>query len=497
MESFKDDETKSFLRELPRDLTFRNKSLQIVEPTFGVNILPIPEQENPDIHYRCPKCFNFPKIEFIDKNEEIIIYTCCCYKNKRVPVKDLFYNGKDISKKFMSFPDSNNILINIDNNNNTQKKEEILGYKCIKHISEQNNKIENNNFEYYCFHEDCCENLCKDCLESHLKQNHEEIGVFDYQNFETIRKVNEILKFENKNKIFEINDDNESTINLSGFENSMTENERKEKNDKDFVIKQVTKNVSKIVPKVDKEKIHKTFIEFINIIIHDYTLYPNYSHFVNIDNIYRFLIKEPQKKKEENQRKENQRIKIRFILTNGNKHNLFFSPFETIKDIKRGYLYKSEPSYKFELFYNEYKLEDDMIIKDIITERDKIRNMMDIIVSKISEFDNIQIREVKCPKCYDNILLDILDYKFHLHDCKNGHSKSKILFNDFMKTQKNNDYLYCYYCYRSSIFPTSFYKCFSCKKNLCLSCKEKHDKKHEIMNLEEINSICNIHRNIS
>ena len=97
MESFKDDETKSFLRELPRDLTFRNKSLQIVEPTFGVNILPIPEQENPDIHYRCPKCFNFPKIEFIDKNEEIIIYTCCCYKNKRVPVKDLFYNGKDIA----------------------------------------------------------------------------------------------------------------------------------------------------------------------------------------------------------------------------------------------------------------------------------------------------------------------------------------------------------------------------------------------------------------
>ena len=136
-----------------------------------------------------------------------------------------------------------------------------------------------------------------------------------------------------------------------------------------------------------------------------------------------------------------------------------------------------------------------MVIKDIITERDKVRNIMDIIVSEKSYLDDIQIREVKCPKCNDNILLDILEYKFNLHDCKNGHSKNKILFNDFMKTQEKI-VLYCNNCDQSSINPSYFHKCFTCKKNLCLSCKEKHDKKHEIMNLEEINSICKIHNGI-
>ena len=79
--------------------------------------LPIPKLEDSNIHYRCPKCFNFPLIEFINKNEEIIIYSCACYKGKRIFIQDLF----DKEKKYMSFQ---------SNPNKDSKIEEVVGYMC-------------------------------------------------------------------------------------------------------------------------------------------------------------------------------------------------------------------------------------------------------------------------------------------------------------------------------------------------------------------------------
>ena len=40
--------------------------------TFNLDIPPIPKLNNPNIHYRCPKCYNFPLISFL--NEEYISY---------------------------------------------------------------------------------------------------------------------------------------------------------------------------------------------------------------------------------------------------------------------------------------------------------------------------------------------------------------------------------------------------------------------------------------
>ena len=55
-------------------------------------------------------------------------------------------------------------------------------------------------------------------------------------------------------------------------------------------IEQVSKNTIKILPKKNLDKIHNNFIELINIILTDYTLYPNYIHFFNIQNIYRIYL---------------------------------------------------------------------------------------------------------------------------------------------------------------------------------------------------------------
>lgn len=59
--------------------------------------------------------------------------------------------------------------------------------------------------------------------------------------------------------------------------------------------------------------------------------------------------------------------------------------------------------------------------------------------------------------------------------------ESKILCNNCKKTNKNES------------FEHKFYKCLSCKQNLCPLCKSSHNKKHEIIDFDEKNYICEEH----
>ena len=45
-------------------------------------------------------------------------------------------------------------------------------------------------------------------------------------------------------------------------------------------------------------------------------------------------------------------------------------------------------------------------------------------------------------------------------------------------------------------FNNSFYKCFTCNKNLCPLCQSKHNNLHNIINYNDKNYICNIHNEI-
>ena len=163
MDSYSYDKSRSLNMDLPSSYYSRNSSkLELNEPNLSFDELPIPELENSDIHYICPKCFNFPLIEFIDKNEEKIIYSCSCYKKQIINIKDLFNEEKNymLFKKITS-----------------QKFEDIIGLKCTKHKSIYLKSSEYNNFEYYCF--SCYKNLCKKCIEEHLKDRHD-LLIFDY-----------------------------------------------------------------------------------------------------------------------------------------------------------------------------------------------------------------------------------------------------------------------------------------------------------------------------
>ena len=106
----------------------------------------------------------------------------------------------------------------------------------------------------------------------------------------------------------------------------------------------------------------------------------------------------------------------------------------------------------------------------------------------------IQSKDIICPKCNENILIIIKDYKINLYNCKNGHKINDILFNEFENTQKIDiSKITCINCNKNNKFNScdnEFFRCITCNSNLCPLCKSFHDKEHKIINYDKRNYIC-------
>ena len=153
--------------------------------------------ENINIHYLCPKCLNFPFIEFIDEIE--IKYNCGCSDRKehKLKIKDLFdpklnymiYNNiKNNDNAGETFFNNEENKDNDDDNINRD-----IDFKCKKHKSFKTHK-----FRYYCTN--CHKNLCKECCQRHYKSHN--LIVFDLNNSKIIEKligINDIIN--NKKRI--------------------------------------------------------------------------------------------------------------------------------------------------------------------------------------------------------------------------------------------------------------------------------------------------------
>ena len=261
--------------------TFIPKDLKWKEPL-------IPKLEKYiNTHYLCPKCFQFPLIDFISK--EYIYYKCFCKdrEKKLVQIKELF--NKDA--QYMTFL-NNYLLINSSENS----KDKIKGFKCTEnHNSEKNGK-----FRYYCI--GCRKNVCSECVIGHLseeeKNKKHDLIVLDFQrinNYKKIEFVNNLIKEENKKNNIETSNDNisfEEICEIIPLENK----------------------VIKIKEEI-KEKFDY-FIEFINIIFTDYFKFPNYYHTYNIENIHRFFKNE-----------HNFGIRVKYINQQNKNIRLFGSQF--------------------------------------------------------------------------------------------------------------------------------------------------------------------------
>ena len=126
---------------------------------------------------------------------------------------------------------------------------------------------------------------------------------------------------------------------------------------------------------------------------------------------------------------------------------------------------------------------------------------MNIVVNKndlfVNEKREIISKDIICPKCKENILIDIKNYKIHLYGCKNDHNIDNILLNNYKETQSIDiSKIICNICNENNKYNThnnEFYICITCHKNICPLCKSTHNKNHIIINYDDKNYICMKH----
>ena len=146
---------------------------------------------------------------------------------------------------------------------------------------------------------------------------------------------------------------------------------------------------------------------------------------------------------------------------------------------------------------------EELTFEEMINKEDKKRNKMSILVTKKENIDKeeendiIKSKDIICPKCGESIRMDIIDYKITLYECKNGHKIENILLDKFVNTQKiDRAKIKCEICKeknKSIIYNNNFYRCITCKKNICQLCKLNHDKTHQIINYTDKYYICEKH----
>ena len=142
-----------------------------------------------------------------------------------------------------------------------------------------------------------------------------------------------------------------------------------------------------------------------------------------------------------------------------------------------------------------------LTINEIIKSFDKQNNKMSIQIidsEKNEENDiNIKPKQVICPQCKTIAKMDINNYRIRIYNCINNHDIKNILLENFEKDQKINiSKIICDECKnrnKGNSYKQIFYRCITCKLNLCPICKEKHDDNHGIINYDDINYICEKH----
>ena len=165
---------------------------------------------------------------------------------------------------------------------------------------------------------------------------------------------------------------------------------------------------------------------------------------------------------------------------------------EKMKEIFDKFIEKTEIDINSICFVNN---ENEIINKELTLEKIsnknvKLTNHIKIFVNQIIESEqnppnikeitkteqdhsDIKSKKVICPKCGELSSFILDDYKIHFYECKNGHKIENIFLQEFENLQTIGiSKIICGQCKinnKGNTFNNGFYKCNSCKINLCPS----------------------------
>ena len=189
------------------------------------------------------------------------------------------------------------------------------------------------------------------------------------------------------------------------------------------------------------------------------------------------------------------RIKFSF---EGNEIYLLSDLKEKIKNIFKKFCTKQSIDINLLSFsYEKEKINGELTLEQLL--KNKEIRKINIIVSKVENKINQNIislsdKRILCPLCAESILIIIKNYKITLYNCKNGHKVTNILLDEYKEIQHlTKSDIICNKCQKINIIQNMFYRCLSCKMNLCINCYDKHNKAHNIINYEDKFHICENH----
>ena len=104
--------------------------------------------------------------------------------------------------------------------------------------------------------------------------------------------------------------------------------------------------------------------------------------------------------------------------------------------------------------------------------------------------------QIICPECKEIAEIKFEKYKISIK-CKNNHIIKNTFLKDFPNTQLiDESKIVCHNCKKNNkndTYKNIFYYCLNCKQNLCLLCRDRHDRNHNIIEYEQKNFICPEH----
>ena len=194
----------------------------------------------------------------------------------------------------------------------------------------------------------------------------------------------------------------------------------------------------------------------------------------------------------------NDQVVIKFTYTNMQKVvDIYTSRNEPFKNVLIKLNSKTYENYDSCTFlYSGKMINLNSTINDINNKDKEIKIVIFSPYMPTNE-EKIKSKNIICPKCQKNCLINFENYKISLIGCDDNHKTSNIFFEEFENSQLINlSKIQCENCTlnRSNIINKEFYKCFSCQKNLCPECKKKHDSAHNIVEYDDANYICKKHK---
>ena len=150
---------------------------------------------------------------------------------------------------------------------------------------------------------------------------------------------------------------------------------------------------------------------------------------------------------------------------------------------------------------NDKKINPELTIESLMNQLNRVKNNLKVYVKLIkdnnTENENIiKSKNIICPVCNELCRIKIDNYRIKLYGCNNKHVINDIKLKDFQNLQKINlSDIICGTCKinNKGNYSNLFYKCLKCNYNLCSSCMNNHELKHEKIDYEVKDFICQKH----